>query len=471
MKQNDKTMEKNIKNILFPLLLISFWGVFGQNSFQRSYGLRGDEIIYSVCESPDTSIVMAGVTDSYLLSDKYEKRKKIYVIDTDSTGQLMWGRIYGGDHVDIAKDICPTQDGGYIITGNTRSFQPDVHEKDKSKELLVLKIDKEGNIEWSKTYGGDNHDYGFCIRQTLDGGYIIAGETNSFGSSSSDVYVLKIDYEGNIQWSKRMGGKNLEYAFEIVETYDGYVLAGETNTFGVGQYDIFLMKIDKDGEVIWTKTYGGVSEEYGYDLEYTEDEGFVLTGSSYSFGLGKLDYYVLRLDKQGNILWGRVYGGESDDQAHSVKELKNGDLLVAGFSSSFFHQLNGEDVYVLRLSDKGVVRWSKIYGGKFGDYAVYCLESKKGDFLVAGETASFNGFDDRDTYVIRMKDEQALSTCEQSRVHTSTYKVKFLMQDQALTAMTCQTVQKSIPMESIEVLTAENIICINDMQIIKSRDK
>lgn len=464
-------MKRIVKYIFFSLLFISIGKSFSQNSFQRSYGLRGDEIIYSVCESPDTSIVMAGVTNSYELSDKYQKHKKIYVVDTDSTGQLMWGRIYGGDHVDIAKDIYPTRDGGYIITGNTRSFQPTIGVKDKKKELLVLKIDKNGLVEWSKTYGGKNHDYGFCIRQTLDGGYIVAGETNSFESSSSDIYILKLDFEGNVQWSKRMGGKNLEYAFEIVETYDGYVLAGETNTFGVGNYDIFLMKIDKDGEVQWTKTYGGVSEEYGYDLEYTADEGFVLTGSSYSFGLGRLDYYVLRLDKQGDVLWARVYGGESDDQAHSVKELKNGDFLVAGFSSSFFHQLNGEDVYVLRLSEKGTVRWSKIYGGKFGDYAVYALESKKGDFLIAGETASFNGFDDRDTYVIRMRDDQKLSTCEQSRVQTKTYKIKFLVQDQTLKAIKTPTIQKDVPIESIEVLTAENIICINDMQVIESRDK
>lgn len=464
-------MKRIVKYIFFSLLVISIGKSFSQNSFQRSYGLRGDEIIYSVCESPDTSIVMVGVTNSYQLSDKYRQHKKIYVVDTDSSGQLMWGRIYGGDHVDIAKDIYPTRDGGYIITGNTRSFQPTIGAKDKKKELLVLKIDKNGEVEWSKTYGGENHDYGFCVRQTLDGGYVVAGETNSFESSSSDIYILKLDFEGNLQWSKRMGGKNLEYAFEIVETYDGYVLAGETNTFGVGNYDIFLMKIDKDGEVQWTKTYGGVSEEYGYDLEYTADEGFVLTGSSYSFGLGRLDYYVLRLDKQGDILWSRVYGGESDDQAHSVKELKNGDFLVAGFSSSFFNQLNGEDVYVLRLSEKGSVRWSKIYGGKFGDYAVYCLESKKGDFLIAGETASFNGFDDRDTYVIRMRDDQKLSTCEQSRVQTKTYKIKFLVQDQTLKAIKTPTIQKDVPVESIEVLTAENIICINDMQVIQSRDR
>ena len=464
-------MKRIVKYIFFFLLVIGIGKSFSQNSFQRSYGLRGDEIIYSVCESPDTSIVMVGVTNSYELSDKYPQHKKIYVVDTDSSGQLMWGRIYGGDHVDIAKDIYPTRDGGYIITGNTRSFQPNIGVKDKKKELLVLKINKNGGVEWSKTYGGENHDYGFCVRQTLDGGYIVAGETNSFESSSSDIYILKLDFEGNLQWSKRMGGKNLEYAFEIVETYDGYVLAGETNTFGVGNYDIFLMKIDKDGEVQWTKTYGGISEEYGYDLEYTADEGFVLTGSSYSFGLGRLDYYVLRLDKQGDILWSRVYGGESDDQAHSVKELKNGDFLVAGFSSSFFNQLNGEDVYVLRLSEKGSVRWSKIYGGKFGDYAVYCLESKKGDFLIAGETASFNGFDDRDTYVIRMHDDQKLSTCEQSRVQTKTYNIKFLVKDQTLKAIKTPTIEKDVPIESIEVLTAENIICINDMQVIESRDK
>ncbi len=460
------------KYSLFILLVYVSLGVWAQNSFQRSYGLRGDEIIYSVCETPDTSIIMAGVTNSYKLDkDSPKQPKKIYVIDTDSTGQLMWGRIYGGDHVDIAKDIYPTRDGGYVITGNTRSFQPNVHAKDKKKEVLVMKIDKKGEVQWAKTYGGKNHDYGFCIRQTLDGGYIVVGETNSFGAASSDLYILKLDSEGNVQWTKRSGGKNLDYAFEIVETYDGYVLAGETNTFGAGEYDIFLMKMDKDGEIQWTKTYGGVSQDYGYDLEYTADEGFILTGSSFSFGLGQLDYYIIRLDKQGNILWSRVYGGSSFDQAHSVKELKDGDLLVAGFSSSFHNQLFGEDVYVLRLSPKGKVKWSKVYGGKFGDYAVYALESKKGDFLIAGETASFNGSDDRDTYVIRMRDNMRLMTCEQGRVQTQTYKAKFLVQDHTWKTVKIPTIQKDVPIQSKEVLTAENIICINGLEIIESRER
>ncbi len=451
--------------------LLTVWGASAQNSFQRSYGLGGDEVIFSACETSDTSLLMAGVTNSYYLGDdKTNITKKIYLINTDTSGQLMWGRIYGGDHKDIARDIFPTRDGGYVITGNTRSFQEGVTEKNKKKNALVIKIDEQGNIQWSKTYGGKNNDYGFCIRQTLDGGYIVVGETTSFGASSGDIYMFKIDFEGKLQWSRRMGGKNLEYAFEVVETYDGYVLAGETNTFGVGENDIFLMKTDKDGAVQWTKTYGSTSEEYGYDLEYTADEEFILTGSSYSFGIGKLDYFVLRLDRQGDIIWGRAYGGAGDDQAHSVKELRNGDLLVAGFSSSFFDQINVEDVYVMRLGKKGKVKWSKLYGGKFGDYAVYTLESKKGDFVIAGETKSFNGRDNRDTYVIRLNDNQQVETCEQSSVQTKNFKVKFLKEEPSLEAIRVQSTEKDVPVETKEVLTAENIICINDLQIIKSRD-
>ena len=187
-----------------------------------------------------------------------------------------------------------TVDGGYVLVAETFSFGAG------SADVYLIKTDSIGNVMWTKTYGGSSSDYGYSVKQTVDGGFIIAGYTNSFGAGLFDLYVIKTDMNGNVIWSKTYGGASSDYGHSVIQTLDsGYVITGYTLSFGMAT-QVYFVKLDSDGNLLWSMTYGGSGNDFGWSVEQTTDSGFVITGNTDSFGRGNRDVYLIKTDRFGN---------------------------------------------------------------------------------------------------------------------------------------------------------------------------
>ena len=205
-----------------------------------------------------------------------------------SWGQLKQGKLaIGGSHDDLGLSIIQTKDGGYAITGYTYSYADTTN-----GDIYVMKLDYKGGLKWTQAIGGKGRDIGNSIAQTSDGGYIIAGTTNSFGAGNYDVYVIKLDSLGNVKWTSTIGGTGDDEGVSVVQANDGgYIVAGYTNSFGAGSYDMYVVKLDSGGSIKWTHTIGGAGADFASKIITTKDRGYVLAGYTNSFGAGGDDFY------------------------------------------------------------------------------------------------------------------------------------------------------------------------------------
>ncbi|MFZ8835387.1 MAG: hypothetical protein ACO2O5_14520, partial [Candidatus Caldipriscus sp.] len=191
-------------------------------------------------------------------------------------------------------------------------------------------------VKFAKTYGGANWDWASSVRQTSDGGYIVVGVTLSFGAGNRDIFLIKTNASGNLQWAKTYGGTNEEEAFSVQQTSDGgYIVAGFTHSFGAGNRDIFLIKTNASGNVQWAKTYGGTDDDRAYSVQKTSDGGYIVAGFTGSFGAGAWDVFLIKTDASGNVQWAKTYGGTNSDVASSVQQTSDGGYIVVGFTHSF----------------------------------------------------------------------------------------------------------------------------------------
>ena len=189
---------------------------------------------------------------------------------------------------------------------------------------------------FKRTYGGVHKDIGYSVQQTADGGYVIAGNSMSFGAGSEDVYIIKTDAAGNAQWTRAYGGPSYDGGRSVQQTTDeGYIVVGYTASFGSGSLDVYLIKTDANGDTIWTRTYGGPGEDDGSSVRQTADGGYLIAGTTASSGAGDYDVYLIRTNANGDTLWTRTIGGASTDAASAIQATSDSGYIVVGFSNSF----------------------------------------------------------------------------------------------------------------------------------------
>jgi hypothetical protein len=300
-------------------------------------------------------------------------------------------RTYGGVEFDYGRSVQQTSDGGYIVTGETHSFGVGWG------DVYLLRVDSLGDTVWSRTYGGALYDCGRCVQETPEGGFIIAGETQSFGAGGNDVYLVMTDSMGNALWTRTYGGGDYECGYSVKETIDGdYVIAGETGSFGAGGRDIYFIKTDFMGNVILDTTYGGSGSERGFGIEETSDGGYVITGHTSSFGAGSDDVYVVKTDDSGSVAWTQTYGTTSTEWGRAVEENPDGGYTIIGEtrSSGVF------DFYLVTTDSAGNTLWDTTYGGSSHDRCMSGARTLDGGFILVGYTLSF-GAGDYDVYIIR----------------------------------------------------------------------
>jgi len=303
---------------------------------------------------------------------------------TEPGGIITWEKTFGGTDDDRGRSVQETSGGGYIIAGETSSFGAG------SADVYLIKTDAQGQKLWSKTFGGINNDFGYSFQEITGGGYIIAGWTSSFGAGGFDVYLIKTDAEGQELWSKTFGG--ISVAYSVQETSDGgYIIAGWTSSFGVERNNVYLIKTDAQGQELWNRTFGGIS--VAYSVQETSDGGYIIAGWTSSFGVGGFDVYLIKTDAQGQELWNQTFGGTNNDFGYSVQETTGGGYIIAGETSSF--GAGSADVYLIKTDTQGQELWSKTFGGTNNDFGYSVQETIGGGYIIAGETSSFGagGFD------------------------------------------------------------------------------
>jgi predicted secreted protein len=244
---------------------------------------------------------------------------------------MQWNKTYGGSGNDYASDLVRTSDGGYALAGYTNSFGAGGY------DAWLVKTDASGNMQWNKTYGGIFDDAASRLVQTSDGGYALAGWTASFGGGGwENPWLIKTDSAGNMQWNKvYVGPSPSGQAYAFVQTSDGgYALAGFTTVFGAGGFDAYLIKTDSAGNMQWSKTYGGTGKDVAYALVQTSDGGYALAGWTNSFGAGGYDFWLVKTDSNGNMQWNKTYGGTSDDVAYALVQTSDGGYALAGLTNN-----------------------------------------------------------------------------------------------------------------------------------------
>jgi hypothetical protein len=320
---------------IFTLLLVSLSNA--QQRWERTYGGTDADAGYSVQQTQDTGCIVAGYTYSFGNSGQ------VYLIKTDATGDTLWTRTYGGTGSDAGESVRQTTDGGYIVAGYTNSFG-------YGWQVYLIKTNASGDTLWTKTYGGTDADAGYSVQQTTDGGYIVAGYTASFGNGNQ-VYLIKTNTSGDSLWTQTYGGANTEWGYSIQQTSDtGYVVAGLTTSFGNG-YQVYLIKTNASGDTLWTKTYGGTSDDEGYSVQQTSDGGYIIAGYTNSFGYG-WQVYLIKTNASGDTLWTKTYGGASWDRGYLVQQTSDEGYVLVGETTSFG---NGVQVYLIKTDANGNV--------------------------------------------------------------------------------------------------------------------
>jgi hypothetical protein len=221
-----------------------------------------------------------------------------------------------------------------------------------------------GQTSWWRTYGGESEDKGYSVQQTTDGGYIIAGHTYSLGAGYADVYLVKTDSSGDTLWTRAFGGADYDWGNAVQQTTDGgYIVTGSTESFGAGVRDVYLIKTDAAGDTLWTRTYGGTDDDCGDAVQQTTDGGYIVTGYTYPPAAWSGDVILIKTNAQGDTLWTRTYGGSSHDEGSSVQQTGDGGYIIAGCTYSFGSGAPYyDDVYLIRTDAQGDTFWTRTYG-------------------------------------------------------------------------------------------------------------
>jgi hypothetical protein len=395
------------------ILLLFFTGILQaqlDSLWTKSYGDTLSDGGYFIQQTNDGGYIAAGRVEYYYDNDNHFDG---FLIKTDSYGDTLWTKSFGGIQDERAYSVKQTYDGGYIVLGRTNQHF--------SNDFWLVKTDELGDSLWTKTFGGESSDIGRSVIQDDDGGYLLFGYTLSYGNGSSDFWLIKIDSNGDSLWSKTYGGNQYEFGYYFDKTNDnGLILVGTTSSYGNGgtQYgtDIWIVKTNEDGDSLWSKTYGTGSDEYCQYINEDSDGNFIIIANTESFDNGDDNIWLLKTNANGDSLWSKTYGGINNDYSSAVFEIDNGGYLIIGSTRSFD---NGEDcenppcsdVWLIGVDANGDSLWSKTFGGAGAEYPYHAVKTNDdGYILVGGNQSSL--FDNQDLWLIKLWNKPKLIITE-----------------------------------------------------------
>jgi len=318
-------------------------------------------------------IFFAVATTQYLSANNVSE-----ITQTEPTIYEEWNKTFGGPDYDTGYMVRQTNDGGYIIVGWTYSYVG-------NSNLYIIKTDGNGNPQWMKSLGGDGYERGYCVQQTSDGGYIVVGYTTSYGAGGSDAWLIKLDANGTVLWDRTFGGASSDNGYYVQQSDDGgYIIVGATVSYGAGGADVWLIKTDSNGTEMWNKTFGtSIYYEQGYVVYPSNDGGYMVFGRQQA---DNDEILVIKTDAQGNELWNKTFGGNDGEWLRTAYKTSDGGFILVGRTYSY--GVNG-DAYVIKLDAQGNMEWGKNYGGLDYDCGNGITETSDGGYIIAGATKSY----------------------------------------------------------------------------------
>lgn len=348
--------------------------------WSRTYGQSGQETGTCIDRTSDGGLLCAGATDSY-----FGGALSAWIARMDSSGNIVWENAYGGGLGSWIQCIRRTTDEGLIAAGHRVA-------SNGRQDLWVMKLAADGSINWEMTLGSSGDDAALTVRPTADGGYLVGGYTFSYGSGASDAWMLKLSAAGDVAWQRTCGGAGSEWVYDIEPTADGgAIVAGSTSSCGAGDYDFWVLKLDAAGDVSWQRAYGGGSDDWASSIRVSATGGYLVCGNTRSFGSGSYDTWLVKISDTGVAAWTKRYGGTGSDTAASLQVTPDGGALLAGATDS--PGAGGRDAWLLKMDASGRIEWQKSYGGPVNDCNTWIdvRMNPDGSCVVACDTPSESG--------------------------------------------------------------------------------
>jgi len=301
---------------------------------------------------------------------------------------------FGGIQNDICNQVKVTKDKGYIMIGTTNSFCDD-----GGTNFYAVKVDSVGRYQWSKTYGGNESDEGYSVEQTLDSGYAFLGWTNSYGAGGYDVLLVKTDASGNMLWQKTYGGADWDFGYSIRQTADsGFVICGQTYSYGAGNGDVYVIRTDKNGDTLWTRAIGDSGYDIGNSVYVQKDSIYIIAGATTSFGAVDTTMFLIKMNNKGTVEFDTIYGGlHNTTVARSVEGVPGGGYVIAGYTDSLPNGDNNANDYTLIIQTDSMFRmktpqqWAmQLFYSKGIGYCNDALQCPDG-YTVAAATSNSDG--------------------------------------------------------------------------------
>jgi len=367
---------------------VTVFGNSPEEEWNRTFGGINRDHGLSVKQNSDGGFIITGNTYSFGAGSC-----NLWLIKTNLDGNEEWNKTFGGNGYEEGNSVLQTTDGGYVITGVVTSYGA------IREDLWLIKTDSNGNEQWNKTFGGIGDDWGFSVQQTNDGGFIITGTFNDGLIVGSDIWLIKTDESGVEQWNETFGGEEHEWGFSVQQTTDeGFIITGFTCSYGAGVKNLWLIKTNASGKEQWNKTFGGASLDEGFSVQQTSDGGYIITGETWSYGEGLSDVWLIKTDINGNEQWNKTYGESSWDYGKSVQQTKSGGYIIAGTT---FSGVGPPNIWLIKTDYKGTIEWTKIFGGDWNDYSKSVQQTIDHGYIVIGSTRSY-GAGKEDIWLIKV---------------------------------------------------------------------
>lgn len=389
-------------------------------AFIETIGGTKNDVLQSIAETIDGGYAVLGYTQStdFDIVDKNNESFDFWVMKFSSEDILEWNKTFGGTDDDRGYDIISTSDNGFALLGYSKSSDDDVSENAGAQDFWMVKITAEGFISWQKTFGFLGADSGSSLVQTSDNGYLITGvldvsASNGQGNSKTflkhaggDIWAIKLNSLGEIEWSKYFGGSFTDTPFGVVETVDNsyiIVASSDSNDFNIsnhkGSYDFWVLKISNEGNLIWEKSFGGSEVEEPRGITNTNDGNIVIVGDTRSTDIdissnnGGADLWMIKISTDGDLIWEKTFGGTSFDVARSISQSKDNGFIISGNSRSSdlnFTNQGQNDAWILKVDNSGNLLWQEFIGGSENEFLYDAVQLKNQSIIAIGESASLD---------------------------------------------------------------------------------
>jgi hypothetical protein len=351
---------------------------------------------------------LRSIKDDYIDESKIDTKKNVFVNTSGKRACAIRNWITFEEDFDKKSDSGesgrPTSDGGHILVGTTSSGGVG------TQDIWLLKTDDQPLKQWDKKFGGSEEDRGFFVQETSDGGYIITGLTKSYGAGKKDVWLIKTDSSGNMQWNETFGGTEDDVGNSVIQTSDGgYIVTGYTDSYGGGGIDVWLIKTNKTGSKEWSHTFGGASHDEGKTVQQTTDGGYIITGRTRSFSI-IYDAWVIKTNETGIMQWNKTLGGTNYDCGNSIHQTSDSGYIVVGYTNSY--GAGFYDVWLIKINDTGSEEWNKTFGFGNDDYGYYVnLTSDGGDTGVKEWNETHGGYYGKEVHQTKNGGYVTIGTC------------------------------------------------------------